>query len=162
MKHMGFNAYSLAFDEGGTLSLRHTADGDDESPPLAWLDPPEETRSFAVICVDPDAPRGPFFHWAVFDIPADARGLSGAVPATEQVGRMRQAYNSFGRLGYGGPTPPPSHRPHRYTFRIYALRVERLDVSAYPQAKAVQAAATAESLAEVSLTATYGRRLGVR
>lgn len=95
--------------------MRHTCDGSDLSPRLTWTDAPEGTQSLALVMDDPDAPRGTFTHWVLYDLPAELRELGeGAAPGTH--GR-----NSFGRTGYGGPCPPPGDEPHRYRFTLYAL-----------------------------------------
>jgi hypothetical protein len=73
---MAFTLTSLAFLEGETIPRQYTCDGDDLAPPLAWSDPPEGTRGFALVMDDPDAPNGTFTHWVLYDIPATATGLS--------------------------------------------------------------------------------------
>jgi Raf kinase inhibitor-like YbhB/YbcL family protein len=106
---------SDAFQHGGQIPRRHTCEGEDLSPPLAWSDLPEGTRSVAMICDDPDAPSGTFTHWVAWGIDPGARGLAeGATPAGE-------GSSSFETPGYRGPCPPPGHGPHRYFFRLFAL-----------------------------------------
>src|SRR5437763_1022876 len=80
---------STAFDEGGAIPRRFTADGANVSPPLAWAQPPEGTRSFALICDDPDAPRGTWVHWVVYDLPADRDTLPEATP---HAGAIREQF----------------------------------------------------------------------
>jgi len=67
---MGFAIKSPAFAEGMTVPTQFTCDGDDAAPAINVADPPEGTRSFAVIMEDPDAPKGTFTHWMAYDIPA--------------------------------------------------------------------------------------------
>ena len=111
---------SPAFLEGELIPRRFTCDGDDISPPLNWTGIPENTRSLALICDDPDAPVGTWDHWLLFDLPADSGGLPEAVPdhPTLDNGAVH-GNNSWGRPGYGGPCPPGG--THRYFFRLYAL-----------------------------------------
>jgi len=117
-----FELFSNDFTEGGMIAARHTCDGTDLSPHLAWKNPPPQTKSFALICHDPDAPSGNFVHWVVYDIPA---GVS-VIPSGGQLpAGARQLANDFGRMGYGGPCPPSG--THRYFFTLYALSVEKLD-----------------------------------
>lgn len=112
---------SSAFADGELIPARYTADGENVSPPLRWTGAPGNTKSFALICDDPDAPRGTWLHWVLFDLPADCTGLPEGVPTSGELpGGGRQGKNDFRRSGYGGPSPPPG-KPHRYYFRLYAL-----------------------------------------
>jgi Raf kinase inhibitor-like YbhB/YbcL family protein len=112
-----------AMDSKRFFDPRYTCDQDNSSPELRWTDPPEETRSFALVAEDPDAPSGLFVHWVVYGIPASVRHLPAGVPAQESLPNgIRQGINSYGKLGYAGPCPPAGDHPHRYIFRLYALR----------------------------------------
>jgi Raf kinase inhibitor-like YbhB/YbcL family protein len=111
---------STAFDEGGTIPSQYTCDGQNISPPLAWSDLPEGTKTLALIADDPDAPRGTWVHWVVYQIPPTERGLPENVPARETLDDgTRQGTNDFKKPGYGGPCPPSG--THRYFFKLYAL-----------------------------------------
>jgi len=147
---------STAFAEGKTIPSRHTGDGPDLSPELKWSDPPEGTESFALICEDPDAPRGTWTHWVVFNIPGKARALSEGVPRQPALGDGTvQGTNDFGKIGYGGPAPPPG-KPHRYFFRIYAVD-SLLELPKGARKEQVIAALRGHMLAEGQLMGTYGR-----
>ncbi|MFI5087705.1 MAG: YbhB/YbcL family Raf kinase inhibitor-like protein [Terriglobales bacterium] len=90
-------------------------------PQLAWSGAPPGTKSFALILDDPDAPGGTFTHWMVWNIPAGTHELPENLPKTaELTDGARQGRNDFGKVGYGGPCPPPG-KPHRYFFRLFAL-----------------------------------------
>lgn len=116
---------SNAFREGEDIPIQFTCDGANISPPLSWSDVPIEAQSLALLMNDPDAPKGTFTHWVLFNLPRDADGLSEDVPAEEALANSaRQCTNSFGNIGYGGPCPPPGHGSHRYFFRLYALDAE--------------------------------------
>ena len=106
---------SPAFAYGETIPRRYTCDGEDLSPPLAWQNAPEGTQAWALIMDDPDAPMGTWVHWVLYDLPAETTTLPEGVRQAGIAGR-----NSWDRLGYGGPCPPPG-KPHRYFFRLYAL-----------------------------------------
>jgi len=112
---------SSAFENGGFIPSKYTCEDEDISPPLSWSDVPKGTKSFALICDDPDAPFGVWVHWVIFNIPADKRKLEenilkkGLLPE-----RIIQGLNDFGKVGWGGPCPPPG-KPHRYIFKLYAL-----------------------------------------
>lgn len=147
---------SSSFKEGQTMPRQLTADGKDLSPALAWAAPPERTKSIALICDDPDAPAGTWVHWVIYDIPATGRALAEGVPASKTLNDgSKQGTNSFGKIGYGGPSPPPG-KPHHYIFKLYALDAA---VALEPGAKKAQLveAMKGHIIAETSLTGLYGR-----
>lgn len=112
---------SSAIRPGQPIPAIHTCDGEDISPDLAWREIPEDTRSFALIMDDPDAPRGIWVHWVLFNLPADAVELAPGVPKVPELpSGARQGLNDSGDIGYSGPCPPPGP-PHRYYFHLYAL-----------------------------------------
>jgi Raf kinase inhibitor-like YbhB/YbcL family protein len=126
---------STAFKNGEAIPADYTADGRNVSPPLAWSGAPAGTREFALILDDPDAPTPqPFVHWVIYKIPGDATGLPEAVPMGGTVkgtgvGAL-QGMTGFAMFARGGGPPPqpgyrgpapPSGKPHRYTFKVYAL-----------------------------------------
>ncbi len=111
---------SPAFDEGGMIPGKYTCDGTDLSPPLKWSAIPEETKSLALICDDPDAPMGTWVHWVYYDIPPSTQGVPENIGADDRPGIGGvQGINDFRRIGYGGPCPPGG--THRYFFKLYAL-----------------------------------------
>jgi Raf kinase inhibitor-like YbhB/YbcL family protein len=146
---------SSAFPDGTTIPRRFTCDGTDLSPPLDWSDAPETTRSFVLLCDDPDAPAGTWRHWAAYDIPADRAAL---VEGAAQQGKgFKQAINDFQQPGYGGPCPPRGGGIHRYRFRLLALAVDRLPARREPSCQAVEREANKHLLAEAILIGTYQR-----
>jgi len=119
---------SSAFEDGGMIPAKYTCDGEDISPPLQWDAVPEDTRTIALICDDPDAPMGTWVHWVLFNLPAETKELAEDIPPDETLSSgARQGTNDFRRIGYGGPCPPSG--THRYFFKVYALDTE-LDLSA--------------------------------
>jgi Raf kinase inhibitor-like YbhB/YbcL family protein len=118
---MAFSLTSPTFDDGEAIPAKHTCDGEDVPPPLMWSDPPEGTRSFALIMDDPDAPSGTFTHWLLYDMPSRTTQLPGE-------GSSKSLRNDFGRSGYGGPCPPQEHGPHRYVFTLHAVDVLSLEL----------------------------------
>lgn len=114
---MAFTLTSSAFSEGKMIPSQYTCDDVDQSPPLTWQNAPANTKSFALILNDPDAPSGDWVHWVIFNIPATEQGLEEAMsnlPEGAVVGA-----NSWGNSRYNGPCPP--YNTHRYFFRLYAL-----------------------------------------
>jgi Raf kinase inhibitor-like YbhB/YbcL family protein len=116
-----FQVESLAFKPGGEIPKKFTCEGEDISPALRWTHPPPGTQSFFLIAEDPDAPSGTWVHWVAYDLSGPLRGLPYDVPKQAAVpGGGAQGRNDFGRIGYGGPCPPPGGA-HRYFFKLYAL-----------------------------------------
>jgi len=147
---------STAFDEEANIPKQCTGDGKNVSPPLRWSDPPPETKSFALICDDPDAPRGTWVHWVLFNLPAEKRQLEEAVPAQKGLDNgAKQGKNDFGKVGYGGPAPPPG-KPHRYFFKLYALDTT-LELAPEATKDQLLAAMKGHVLAEGQLMGRYGR-----
>jgi Raf kinase inhibitor-like YbhB/YbcL family protein len=146
---------SSAFAQGKHIPRTFTCDGTDSSPPLAWSGAPNHTRSFALVCRDPDAPSGDWYHWAAFDIPARTSTLAETIGP--QKAPIREAINDFGRRGYGGPCPPQGHGPHRYHFKLYALDVDHLDLRGSARCREVERTAETHALATAELIGTYDR-----
>jgi Raf kinase inhibitor-like YbhB/YbcL family protein len=114
---------SSAFQDGGRIPYLYTCEGDDISPPLQWSGAPVTARSYALVCEDPDAPRGTWVHWVLYNIPADTVELNKAMPTLPELpSSARHGRNSAGDMAYAGPCPPPG-KPHRYFFRLYALDI---------------------------------------
>lgn len=117
---MAIEFSSSAFEDGAAIPKKYSCDGEDISPALSWDNLPAGTESLALIMDDPDAPRGTWVHWVVYDIPPESAGFPEDVPATgEAPGGGKQGNNSWKRSGYGGPCPPGG--THRYFFKLYAL-----------------------------------------
>ncbi len=147
---------SSAFSSGANVPKRNSCDGEDLSPALAWSAPPAGTRSLAIIADDPDAPRGTFTHWLAYNIPAEKRELPAGVPAAATLAEGgAQGRNGFGKLGYGGPCPPPG-KPHRYFFRVFALDVT-LAVKPGADREELERAMQGHVLAQGELMGRYGR-----
>lgn len=111
---------SSAFRSGEPIPKRYTGEGENISPPFVWQDVPEGTKSFALICHDPDAPLiSPgtygFVHWVLYNIPASVTSLP------EGADGYTKGKNDFGQQNYGGPMPPNGHGPHHYYFWLFAL-----------------------------------------
>jgi Raf kinase inhibitor-like YbhB/YbcL family protein len=148
---------TTAFPANGPIPARYTCDGEDRSPPLAWSGAPAGATAFALIMDDPDAPRGVFTHWVLYNLPADARELPEGVPAAERLpSGALQGVNDFGRVGYGGPCPPPGPA-HRYRFTLYALDTA-LSLGPRATKQAVLEAMRGHVLEQAQVVGTYQRR----
>ena len=146
---------SSAFAAGASVPRRFTCEGEDLSPPLTWSQAPEGTRSFVVLCEDPDAPAGTWHHWCVYDIPSGWNELGvGVQPGAKG---LKQAINDSGKAGYSGPCPPRGHGRHRYQFRLLALSVDMLPRLKRPSCQAVQREALRHVIAEATLVGAYER-----
>jgi Raf kinase inhibitor-like YbhB/YbcL family protein len=159
---MALTLTSSAFQPGGEIPRRHTCEGEDLSPPLAWTGLPEGTRSLALIVDDPDAPdpaapKRTWVHWVLYDLPAELADLpegagNGGTPRGARDGR-----NDWGRAGYGGPCPPIGR--HRYFHKLFALDTTLGDLGE-PTSAALQAAMQGHVLAQAELVGTYEKRKG--
>jgi Raf kinase inhibitor-like YbhB/YbcL family protein len=160
-----FTLTSTDFTEGDTLANTQVFNefgckGGNVSPALAWSGAPAGTQSFALLMHDPDAPTGSgWWHWVVYNIPA-ATGSLPAGAGDAKKGLMPkgavQGRTDYGSVGYGGPCPPPG-KPHHYNFRLYALKVPKLEVPEGASAALIAFNVRAQALGEAQLTGMYGR-----
>ena len=107
------NLRSNAFENNEFIPNKYSCKGQDINPELTWDNVPGGTKSFALNVKDPDAPRGTFVHWLVYDIDKASRKIE------ENSIHGKQVKNNFGKQSYGGPCPPSG--VHRYFFRLFAL-----------------------------------------
>lgn len=157
---MAFQLRSTSFATNGLIPARFTGEGEDVSPELEWHDPPKGTRELALVCDDPDAPqKEPWVHWLAYRIPASQTkipvGESGK-PMQDRSTEFLEGRNSWERMGYGGPLPPPGHGAHHYNFTLYALD-EPLDLDPGLSKAELLAALEGHILGEAKLTGTYAR-----
>jgi len=154
---MNISIASTAFSDGQPIPDKYTCTGQDVSPPLAWSGAPTGTKSFALIADDPDAPMGTWVHWVIYNLPPAVTGLAESTPPSlELPNGSKQGVNDFSNIGYGGPCPP-SGKPHRYFFKLYALDIA-LNLKSGATKKQLLKAMTGHVLAEGQLTGTYQRR----
>jgi len=156
-KPVAIELTSSAFQNGGAIPVRYTCEGENLSPPLAWSALPNGATSVALICDDPDAPAGTWVHWVLYNLPATATELREKVaPAAALPNGARQGTNSFQKIGYGGPCPPPG-KAHRYFFKLYALDSE-LGLKSAPTKEELVQAMEHHILGEGQLMGTYQRK----
>lgn len=161
---MSLTLVSSAFAPGGPIPARHTCEGDDVSPALAWSGAPADTRSFAIIVDDPDAPdpahpKMTYVHWVLYNIPASAHSLPEAVEAGSLPGGTLQGINDFKRTGFGGPCPPIGR--HRYFHKLYALDAVLPDLGT-PTKNQLEHAMKGHVLEQVELMGTYQKGQAAR
>ncbi len=150
---MAFTLTSNDISDGGVLPDEQVQAKGNTSPHLAWSGAPEGTKSFAVTVFDPDAPTGSgFWHWTVANIPADVSEIAtgGPLPSDSVEGRT-----DYGAPGFGGAAPPPGHGPHRYIFTVFAVDMDRLDVTPEDSGAKYGFNLHFHTLAKASITATY-------
>ena len=140
--------YSTVFSHKGHIPSEYTCDGKDINPPLEVENIPEGTKSLALIMEDPDAPRGTFDHWLVWNIsPNEA--------ISEQTNPGISGTNDFGKTGYGGPCPPSG--VHRYFFKVYALDT-KLELLAGADKKTLLETMNGHILSEGEIMGLYQRK----
>ena len=153
---MELNVTSSAFNHEDMIPAKYTDDGQDISPQIAWTGAPDETKSFALIADDPDAPGKTWVHWVVWNIPAEVTSLDEDVPADQELPNgAQQGKTDFGRIGYGGPAPPSG--THRYYFKVYALDTT-LDLPAGATKPDLEKAMDGHILAQGELMGKYRRQ----
>lgn len=114
---------SDAFENKGYIPDRYTCDAQDFSPSLSWSDIPKNAKSFVLICDDSDSSFKIWVHWVVFNIPLEVTSLKENI-SKEELSELAitEGTNDFGKVGYQGPCPPLG-KPHRYSFKLYALSI---------------------------------------
>ena len=153
--------HSDDMSEGQLLSANQVfngfgCSGKNISPHLSWDAVPEGTKSIAITAYDPDAPTGSgWWHWLVVNLPADTRELPRGIS-----GKLKQGLEvetDFGKPGFGGACPPVGHGMHRYQFTVWALKGDKVDVTAESSAALVGYMLNSMALDKATLTATYFR-----
>ena len=151
---------SAAFENGALIPRIHTCDGRNLSPPLFWSGVPPDTKSFALLMDDPDAPRRIFVHWIVTDLPPTLLQLpEGIKPRLEMDGGGFQGRNDFGDIGYGGPCPPTG--THNYVFTLYAMS-DKLALSERATREDFLRAVGGRTIAQARLVGRYSRSRATR
>lgn len=142
---------SPAFKQNEHIPSKYTCDGADVNPPLAFAGVPPEAKALALIVDDPDAPRGTWVHWVVWNIDPKTREIkeNSAPPGA------KQGINDFGNNVYNGPCPPPG--THRYFFKLYALDT-MLDLGLNTRKAALESAMKGHVTARAEFYGLYKRK----
>jgi Raf kinase inhibitor-like YbhB/YbcL family protein len=147
---------SPSFSNGGSIDKKFTCDGTDVSPQLTWTNSPPETKSFALLVDDPDAPVGNWNHWTMWNIPSTSHGLPENVSKEARLpDGPEQGRNDFKKTGYNGPCPPPG-KPHRYYFKLFALNTS-LNLKSTASKGELEAAMKGHILAQAEWMGRYSR-----
>ncbi len=153
-------------DVGGQAILRQVFNGfgctgDNVSPHLTWTNAPEGTKAFAITMFDKDAPTGSgWWHWLVFDIPANINELPSGAGTLGHKGLPNGAIQSrtdYGKPGYGGPCPPKGSGPHQYVVTVHALKTERLGLGAEATPAVVGYTLNTQTIAKASIVFYYAQ-----
>ena len=154
-----FKVKSADLANNEIMSMTHAyrgygCEGENKSPELSWVNVPSNTKSFAIICHDPDAPRANgWYHWLVVNIPL-------SVSSVKQGGKIDGALETvtdFGSAGYGGACPPVGHGKHRYNFTVYALNTDKIDVTPNTKPLDVEALVKQHTIAKSTITGLFER-----
>ncbi|MGD9093936.1 MAG: YbhB/YbcL family Raf kinase inhibitor-like protein [Anaerolineales bacterium] len=148
---MSIQLSSSGFSEGETIPRKYTCDGEDISPQLSWSGAPAGLQGLVMIMDDPDAPVGTWVHWVLYSLPGNLTELPEGVQGLGVDGQ-----NSWSRLGYGGPCPPPG-TAHRYFFKLYALDIA-LNLNPGATKEEVENAMAGHILARGQLMGMYERQ----
>jgi Raf kinase inhibitor-like YbhB/YbcL family protein len=151
---------SPAFEQNGSIPSRHTCDGKDLSPPLAWSDLPDGIKALALLVDDPDvpdpaAPKRVWVHWIAYNIPPAPSSLPEGTGNRPPAGPMRFAITDSGQPGYHGPCPPVGR--HRYFFHLFALDAHLPDLGPRAGRAEFEAAMSPHIMGTAVLVGTYAR-----
>ncbi|MDW6021178.1 YbhB/YbcL family Raf kinase inhibitor-like protein [Mesorhizobium sp. BAC0120] len=155
---MAFTLESPAFRDGEEIPRKFSRKGENVSPPLSWKDAPAETKSFALVVEDPDAPSGTFRHWSVYDIARERSDLPEGTTPGAKTETLGHGVNDFGNAHYDGPQPPRGHGVHHYHFRLAALDTETLHLGPKASIDDIWTKARPHILAETELVGTFENR----
>lgn len=158
-KNMSFSIASSAFKQGMPIPKEYSCEGKNTSPDLSWNGAPASTKSFVLICDDPDAPHGTWTHWIVYDIPSATTSFARDMKKGAELEHgIKQGSQSSGVVGYQGPCPPPGHGTHHYHFTLYAMDCPTLGIAGGADRKHVEEAMGKHIIAQTECMGTYERK----
>jgi len=158
-KNMSYTIKSSAFKEGAPIPKEYSCEGKNTSPELSWSGAPAGTKSFVLICDDPDAPHGAWTHWIVYDVPSTTLSFSPNMKIGAELEHgIKQGSQSSGVLGYQGPCPPQGHGVHHYHFTLYAMECPSLGIAGGADRKQVEQAMVKHIISQTQCMGTYERK----
>jgi Raf kinase inhibitor-like YbhB/YbcL family protein len=151
---------STAFAEKAEIPAKHTCQGTNLSPPLAFTEIVPGTKSLALIVDDPDAPdpaapKAIWVHWVLYNLPPQTTGLAEAISSSALPVGALEGTNDWRKTGYGGPCPPIGR--HRYFHRLFALDKVLPDLK-QPTKAVLEKAMKGHILAQAELVGTYQKK----
>jgi Raf kinase inhibitor-like YbhB/YbcL family protein len=151
---------STAFSDKAEIPAKHTCQGTNVSPPLAFTEVPAGTKSLALIVDDPDAPdpaapKTTWVHWVLYNLPPQTAGLAEAVATKALPAGTLEGTNDWKKTGYGGPCPPIGR--HHYHHKLFALGKVLPDLE-QPTKAALETAMKGHILAQADLVGTYQKK----
>ncbi|MGZ3746335.1 MAG: YbhB/YbcL family Raf kinase inhibitor-like protein [Pseudobdellovibrionaceae bacterium] len=155
---INFILFSSAFSPKGAIPAKYTCEGQNVSPPLSWQGAPTNTKSFALIMDDPDAPdpqhpKTTWVHWVLYNIPVNVTSLKEHLEKLPE--GTGEGLNDWHKTGYGGPCPPIGR--HRYFHKIYALDTKLTGLK-QPSKAELEKAMQGHILAHAELVGTYAKK----
>lgn len=160
----GFELKSTDVKNGGTLKIEQVyngfgCEGKNISPELSFHNVPKDAKSLALTVYDPDALTGSgWWHWVVFNIPVDTKGLSAGASGTGMPKGAIESITDYGTTGFGGACPPAGVKPHRYIFTLWALNTEKLDLDEKASGAKVGFFLNSHKIATAKIEAKFGRK----
>lgn len=157
----GFMVQSQAFANEGYIPVRFCKEGveggENISLPVYWNNIPKDTRSLFLVLYDPHPVAEDFIHWAVTGIPPTVTEFAEGASGKDMPEGVQELVNGYGERGYGGPQPPSGTGPHPYTFVVYALNSERIDISTQPSWDEINQKLQPVIIAAAKIPGYYGR-----
>lgn len=148
-----FYLESPAFKNNASIPKLYTCKGKNISPPLSWANISKDAKSLALLVDDPDAPKGSWTHWIMYNIPPTSKGLKeNVLPVEEFAHTAKQGLNDFQAIGYGGPCPPGG--THRYFFKLYAFN-NKINIEGQATKESLLKAIEGHVLEKVELVGRY-------
>lgn len=157
---VSFTISSPSFTHEGEIPSKHTCEGPNTSPALAWKEAPAGTKSLVLIVDDPDAPdpKAPkmtWVHWLLYNLPPATHGLAEGIAAKDLPTGTLEGTTDYQRGAWGGPCPPIGR--HRYFFKLYALDSVLPDLKS-PDKTHLLKAMEGHILAQTVLMGTYEKK----
>lgn len=151
---------SSSFNDGGRIPDQYVMEaigGRNVSFSFAWENAPVEAKSFALSIIDPHPVADNWIHWLVINIPSNSKEIAEGASGKNMPDESTELQNSYGGMGYGGPQPPTGSGLHPYVCTVYALSVDKLNLSSSVSLSDFTKSLEGKILAQGSIIGKYGR-----